>query len=164
MNSYVESVLAQGEHIVYRASISRWKYWIYYLLGTACALGGLSALVDVYTAEDISPAVAAAATLLGACTLLAAAVLRLSTELVLTDRRIIVKRGVFARDTLEMNLAKVETIRVSQGVLGRILNYGNVAVIGTGSTLEPLAFVARPLELRRQLGAIATEKATPPQA
>jgi uncharacterized membrane protein YdbT with pleckstrin-like domain len=92
---------------------------------------------------------------LGLAIMLSAVIRRRTTELVLTDRRIIAKRGIVSRDTVEMNLTKVESLHVSQGFLGRILDYGDVAVVGTGSSLEPMLGVSHPLELRRKLGELA---------
>ena len=53
-----------------------------------------------------------------------------------------------------MNLNKVESLHVNQGLMGRILNYGDVTVVGTGASLEPLRGIARPLELRKKLGEV----------
>jgi hypothetical protein len=53
-----------------------------------------------------------------------------------------------------MNLNKVESLHVNQGLMGRILDYGDVTVVGTGSSLEPLRGIASPLELRKKLGGI----------
>jgi hypothetical protein len=38
--------------------------------------------------------------------------------------------------------------------MGRILDYGDVTVVGTGASLEPLRGIARPLELRKKLGEV----------
>ena len=65
------------------------------------------------------------------------------------------KRGLVSRDTVEMNLNKVESLHVNQGLMGRILDYGDVTVVGTGASLEPLRGISRPLELRKNLGGIA---------
>jgi len=46
-------------------------------------------------------------------------------------------------------MPKVESVDVSQFVLGRLLNYGTVIVRGTGGGLSPLAYVSEPLLLRR---------------
>jgi hypothetical protein len=54
-----------------------------------------------------------------------------------------------------MNLGKVESLHVNQGLIGRMLDYGDVIVVGTGSSLEPLRGIASPLELRRKLGEVA---------
>ena len=51
-------------------------------------------------------------------------------------------------------LSKIESIHVNQGLLGRMLNYGDVTVVGTGSSLEPLRGIADPLQLRIKLGEV----------
>jgi uncharacterized membrane protein YdbT with pleckstrin-like domain len=92
---------------------------------------------------------------IGLAVIFSALIRRQTTELVLTDRRIITKRGLIARNTIEMNLNKVESLHVNQGLMGRILGYGDVTVVGTGASLEPLRGIARPIELRKMLGGIA---------
>lgn len=152
MPSYVESVLAPGERVVHRAAISHWNYALSYLIGIvsiAIAAGTLA------SQSQARMPIAAAAALIGLAIILVAAIRRATTELVLTDRRIIAKRGFIRRDTVEMNLGKVESLHVNQGLLGRLLNFGDVTVVGTGSSLEPLRGIGRPLELRRKLGEIA---------
>jgi hypothetical protein len=52
-----------------------------------------------------------------------------------------------------MNISKVETVDVEQGVLGRMLNYGTVLVRGTGESLEPLRHIEAPLALRNAITA-----------
>ena len=74
----------------------------------------------------------------------------LSSEFAITNKRIIVKVGFISRRTLEMNLGKVESINVDQSILGRILGYGSINIIGTGGTKEPFADISAPLEFRRQ--------------
>jgi uncharacterized membrane protein YdbT with pleckstrin-like domain len=154
VSSYVDSVLAPGETVVHRAAVSHWKYLGSYLVGIVLLAGGASPLFlttrrDYWLAGGIAAAI-------GAVFILTALVRRATTELVLTDRRIIAKRGLVSRDTVEMNLGKVESVHVNQSLLGRLLDYGDVTVVGTGSSLEPLAGIAAPLELRRKLGGISS--------
>jgi uncharacterized membrane protein YdbT with pleckstrin-like domain len=78
---------------------------------------------------------------------------RLSTELAVTDRRVITKVGLIRRTTMEMNLSKVESVVVDQGVLGRMLDYGTVIVKGTGGGLEPLSMIDGPLDFRSRITA-----------
>ena len=40
-----------------------------------------------------------------------------------------------------------------QTVLGRLLNFGDVTVVGVVASLEPLHGIKNPLELRRKIGA-----------
>ena len=75
------------------------------------------------------------------------------TELAVTDRRVIFKTGFVRRRTVEMNMDKVETVDVDQSILGRILGYGTIHVLGTGSGIEHLRQVAHPLELRSAITA-----------
>ena len=55
-----------------------------------------------------------------------------TTQIVITARRIIYKSGFIARNTVEMNKDKIESIDVTQPVLGRLLNFGAIKVKGTG--------------------------------
>ena len=154
MSSYVDSVLAEGERIVYRASISHWKFFLSYLVGGISLLAAPGAYISTENHAGASLAMVAIPLLVGIAVILSAVIRRQTTELVLTDRRIITKRGFVSRDTVEMNLSKVESLHVNQSLMGRILNYGDVTVVGTGASLEPLRGIARPLELRKKLGGI----------
>jgi hypothetical protein len=72
-----------------------------------------------------------------------------SSEFAVTNKRIIIKVGLISRKTLEMNLAKVESVNVNQGIFGRILGYGCVTVIGTGGTREPFHGISHPTQFRK---------------
>jgi uncharacterized membrane protein YdbT with pleckstrin-like domain len=64
---------------------------------------------------------------------------------------VIFKVGLINRRTLELVLAKLETIGVEQGIPGRIFNYGTIIVTGTGGTKEPFRDIADPLEFRKHV-------------
>ena len=72
-----------------------------------------------------------------------------TSEFAITNKRVIIKVGLISRRTLEMNIEKVESVNVDQGILGRIFGYGDITVIGTGGTREPFRHIARPLEFRK---------------
>jgi uncharacterized membrane protein YdbT with pleckstrin-like domain len=163
MSSYVDSVLAEGERIVYRATISHWKFFPSYLVGTLFLLTGFGAYIATGYRAGASLAMVAVPLVIGLAAIFTAIIRRQTTELVLTDRRIITKRGLVSRDTVEMNLSKVESLHVNQSLMGRILDYGDVTVVGTGASLEPLRGIARPLELRKKLGGIAALPAFNPR-
>jgi len=78
---------------------------------------------------------------------------RWTTEIDVTDRRIVYKRGFIRRHTVEMNMDKVESVDVDQSILGRMLNYGDITVWGTGVGIEPLYNIDVPLEFRNQVTA-----------
>ena len=71
-------------------------------------------------------------------------------EFVITNRRIVIKEGFIARRTFEMNLSKIETVNVDQSVMGRILNYGSIIIIGTGGITERVHNIARPMVFKRR--------------
>jgi uncharacterized membrane protein YdbT with pleckstrin-like domain len=158
VTSYVESVLAEGETVLHRASVSHWKFLASYLVGAALVGAGILLAFFASSRNDYLAAGGIAAAI-GVAVVIAAIVRRQTTELVLTDRRIIAKRGFISRDTVEMNLGKVESIHVRQSLPGRLLDYGDVTVVGTGASLEPLLGIARPLELRKKLGELSSARA-----
>ncbi len=74
----------------------------------------------------------------------------MTSEFAITNKRIVIKVGLIARRTLEMNLSKIESVNVNQSILGRILGYGSIVVIGTGGTREVFDQIAEPLVFRRK--------------
>ena len=72
------------------------------------------------------------------------------SEFGITNKRLIIKTGIFSRKTLELNLSKIESVNVNQSILGRILGYGSLGVIGTGGTSENFLSIKNPLEFRRK--------------
>jgi uncharacterized membrane protein YdbT with pleckstrin-like domain len=74
---------------------------------------------------------------------------RATSEFVITNKRVVVKIGLIWRRTLEMNLSRVETVNVDQSVLGRLLDYGTITIIGTGGTRESFRLISKPLEFRK---------------
>jgi uncharacterized membrane protein YdbT with pleckstrin-like domain len=86
---------------------------------------------------------------IGVIFLFAAYIRKISTEMAVTNKRIIIKDGLISRRTIEMNLTKIENIGVDQGIIGRMLDFGTVTVVGTGGTREPFKCVVTPLAFRR---------------
>ena len=71
-----------------------------------------------------------------------------SSELVITDKRVLIKTGIVSRQTLEMFIARVESVGVQQDVLGRMFDYGTVRIRGLGGSEEAFEAIARPIEFR----------------
>ena len=71
------------------------------------------------------------------------------SEFVVTNKRIIVKKGLFSHYTHEMNFSRVEVVNVKQSILGRILGYGSVTIIGTGGSPEFFHNIKNPLLFRK---------------
>ncbi|MCO5231395.1 MAG: PH domain-containing protein [Chitinophagales bacterium] len=75
---------------------------------------------------------------------------RYTDEFVITNRRIVIKTGLISRNTFEMNLSKIESVNVDQSVLGRILGYGSISIIGTGGSRETFPNINNPIEFRKR--------------
>ena len=143
--SYVDSVLQPGETVRYRGDI-HWKVYVPGLLvlvvGLLCfSLGPFGAVLGVIVV------------IAAACLLAWAWLQRATTEIAVTNRRIIYKRGFIERRTIEMNMDKVESVDVNQSVLGRLLDYGDIIVRGTGASLEPFRGIGAPLDFRNHVTA-----------
>jgi uncharacterized membrane protein YdbT with pleckstrin-like domain len=78
---------------------------------------------------------------------------RLTTETDVTDRRVVHKTGFVKRRTFEMALDKIESVDVDQTVLGRLLNYGDVTILGVGEGRQTIPTIASPLAFRNAITA-----------
>jgi uncharacterized membrane protein YdbT with pleckstrin-like domain len=125
--SYIDESLVEGERILHRARISWWSQFGLLLLGVLLlvVVVGLGFLAWAWIKVR-------------------------STEIAITNLRVIVKLGFIKRDTVEINLEKVEALKVEQGFWGRMLNYGTILISGAGTSVAPIADIADPLVFRRK--------------
>jgi uncharacterized membrane protein YdbT with pleckstrin-like domain len=138
LGSYVTQHLDPGETVVYQARL----HWIVYL-GPVIVLG-----IGLVPAASGLLAGGLALLTMGLVWLLAAWVRQASSEFAVTTRRVIIKTGFLSRRTIDLNMSKVESIQVDQDIVGRLLNYGTITVIGTGGTKEPFPMIDDPLTFR----------------
>lgn len=127
MASYVENTLIKDEKIIYRGKISFWSLLPMILLG-------LILLPFAFV---------------GVLFWLAALARYLTTELAFTNKRVIAKFGFISRKTIELNLSKVESLQVNQGILGRIFNFGTLIISGAGNPQAPIPGISNPMTFRR---------------
>jgi uncharacterized membrane protein YdbT with pleckstrin-like domain len=151
---YVERVLQPGETVLERTHIHWWFVWrrTVLLIVLAIVLAGAATQQsgDRQTGLLVGAAAAAVLALLLA---IGPLITRATTELAVTNRRVIHKTGLIRRHTIEISRGQVESVDVDQGVLGRIMNFGNIVVHGTGSTPEPFRYIANPLKFRSAITA-----------
>ena len=153
MASYVETIVGPGEHILHVGRVSLWSILSSLLGGTFLIVVAIGLLLVPVGSPDVTHALAGIAAALGAILIVIALVRRSSTELAVTNRRVIAKFGLVARRTVEMNLAKIESVRVEQTVMGRLFGFGSIIVTGTGSTMDPIQFIADPIAFRQAIQA-----------
>jgi len=145
--AYIHSILEPGEQIRYHTTIS-WTVYTPAILLAICAVASLLAGGSYAGMANIGWFAAIVFALAAIVVFLPAWFRRLTTEIAVTDRRVILKRGLIRRHTVEMNMQKVESVDVDQTLIGRLFNYGNVTIRGTGSSFEKLNRIDSPLKLR----------------
>ena len=157
--SYVESNLVPGETVIYQTRL-HWIVMLGHIFFGVLLLISPGAVLLYYALTEpgidsrsvhLMQGGAAVLLLSGIAVIVAGMLRRNATEMAVTNRRVVVKTGLAARKTIEMLLAKVESIEVSETTMGRMLGYGTMVVIGTGGTSEPFYKVAHPLQFRNQV-------------
>ena len=169
MGSYVNRTLGPNESVKYTAQRSLWRYWLYLLIGGLLVLGALSgfgsSLFSAGPAHAGSPIMSrtmSALLVVGVIIFFWPFVARRTTELVVTDKRVIAKVGLLSTTSVEIRFEKIESVRVVQGLIGRMLNYGDVVITGTGSTHDPIPDISSPRQFTMALNAaMEAAKATP---
>jgi uncharacterized membrane protein YdbT with pleckstrin-like domain len=149
--TYYTKVLQPDESVKYVGTLHWTIYKNSILLGMLTIIVAVASLnvTDEYRLITLSASGIVA--FLTIVSFLRAWFVRVTTEIVVTDKRVIHKVGWIARRTEEINVSKVETVDVSQGVPGRILDFGTVLIRGIGGSWEPLRRVAEPLKLRNAI-------------
>jgi uncharacterized membrane protein YdbT with pleckstrin-like domain len=146
--AYYTQVLEPGEQVRFIGEL----HWIRFLPGVL--LAGVALVVLLAAAgqgESGAIGMLALAGILGALaawSLFANWLEQRTTEIVITDKRVIHKTGLIGRQTQEINVSKVESVLVAQGLFGRLFDYGTVTIKGTGGGWEPLRMIRQPLRLR----------------
>ncbi len=127
MASYIEGALIKDERVIYTGNISLWS------LAPLIALGVLFLF----------------AWGLGIIFWVVAYIRYKTTELAFTNKRVIAKFGFISRQTVELNITKVESIQVNQDILGRIFNFGTLVISGAGNPQAPIPGISDPMAFRR---------------
>ena len=154
MGRYIDEILQPGEKVLYSTN----AHWSFYL--PAIGTWIVAALLLVVSGMVLVPALTllcwAAAAIVAVVALYLTAKAwfhRWTTETDVTDRRVVHKSGFIKRRTFEMALDKIESVDVSQSILGRLLNYGDVTILGVGEGKETISAIASPLAFRNSITA-----------
>jgi len=157
---YVERHLLPGERVLYRTRL----HWVLFVKPGLLTLAGVALMVLLRQVEDPRWlwVIGGAGALVGLLWGLVRYVEVMTSEFAVTTSRLIFKVGLISRYTTELLLARVESIGVQQGLLGRLLNHGDLTVTGTGGAREVFRRVRDPIGFRNHvqqasLGAGSTE-------
>jgi len=141
----------EGERIVQRAHVS----WVIYLPAILVAILAVAAggfLLHQDNNPDVRNAVKIFGGLLGIWALWLASrawIRRGSARFAVTNKRVFIRYGFVRHHSTEILLSQVEGISVTQGLGGRLFDYGTVLIEGTGGDAEPYLWIAAPLAFRR---------------
>ena len=157
MSSYVDTLLANGEEIVYSTK----KHWIApafaTITGSLLTLGGLAALFGQFFTDNrflngLLLWGGLGALLIGLVLLANAAVKWWAQHYFVTNQKVMKVEGVFRKSTSGSALEKINDITMDQPLLGRWLGYGTVRVLTAAdeSNLH-YTFMRQPLEFRKAI-------------
>jgi uncharacterized membrane protein YdbT with pleckstrin-like domain len=154
MGRYIDEILQPGEKVLYSTN----AHWIFYLPAILAWIVALALLVlsRVTTTEGIillCLSASAVVALAAVYWMIRGWFHRLTTETDVTDRRVVHKTGFVKRRTFEIALDKIESVDVDQTILGRILNYGDVTIMGVGEGRQTISTIASPLAFRSAITA-----------
>jgi uncharacterized membrane protein YdbT with pleckstrin-like domain len=154
MGRYIDEILQPGEKVLYSTN----AHWMFYLPGLAAWIVAviLFALSRTTTVEGVILLCLASSAVVALVALYWTARAwfhQWTTETDVTDRRVVHKTGFIKRRTFEMALDKIESVDVNQSILGRILDYGDVTIMGVGEGRESIKTIASPLAFRNAITA-----------
>ena len=157
MMSNIDQVLYPGERVEVVGALHGWIYVDAVVMGLICFIVALAFLVPLMGVIG-----AVLALLVFVMFILDARLNVIGTELTITDRRVIFTYGFFGRRTMELDHAKVEGFTVEQGIIGRMMNFGQVTVTGVGGMSMEIPLVRDPLRFRaRTMQCLARTDAIP---
>jgi len=142
--TYIEKNLMDDETLVH---VTRLHAIV--LLVPAMLVSVLAGTISILYDFEIAWYIVALLLLIAAVRLLDRLVLYLTSEFGVTSKRVLGKTGLIRLKTVDIVLAKVEAIRIRQSILGRIFDFGEVFVTGTGGTVEILSFIPDPVEFSK---------------
>lgn len=78
-------------------------------------------------------------------------IVKATTEIAITNNRLVYKRGLVARQVGEMSIDRIEGVNVLQTILGRIFDYGRLAIRGMGVGEVVLPPIEDPIAFRKAI-------------
>ena len=154
MGRYIDENLQPGEKVLYSTN----AHWMFFLPAIAAWFVAvvflvLSRMIVADVPVLLCLTMAALAALFALYKTFTAWFHRWTTETDVTNLRVVHKTGFIKRRTFEMSLDKVESVDVNQSILGRIMNYGDVTILGVGEGKETISTIASPLAFRNSITA-----------
>lgn len=126
------------------------------LVLVALALFARDPVSGLFAQSPVAASILAAGLLLVvAVPLLVVRFLVTTHEFGVTDRRVIARMGWLSVRTVDLSVAKVESLVIEQSPAGRMLGFGDVKVVGTGGSAELFRGVQDPIGFRKAVNQAA---------
>ena len=136
------------------------RHWIIFLIPAVLIMIAIVLIFQTSTLALIGYGLAAFSLLLTLCIYLAYT----KHLCVITNKRIYLRRGVIRRYSWEKFLNKIDAIEVHQGLLGRFLGYGTVALVANGGSKKAIKHIHNPIFFRNHLQALVDKQIHFPNA
>lgn len=140
--SYVASVLANGEQVVYIGKL----HWGIYIAPMAMIASAF--ILPFFVSSTIAIVWGFVVFIFGPAGLISAALASWTNEFAVTNRKVIAKTGLIWRKTIELMLAKIDSVQVSQSISGRLLGYGDL-VLAVATEKQPMRFLQNPMQFKQ---------------
>ncbi|MDO3523604.1 PH domain-containing protein [Ralstonia pseudosolanacearum] len=136
MGSFVENSLIPGEKVEMRATITWLSQFWYFVFAIALIMTVIFPVILI----------------------LFAVINVTSTELAVTNKKIIGKAGFIRRVSIDLPLDKLESVNISQGIIGRIFGFGRITVRGVGGNSVAIPYIKSPMDFRRVVMSLLDRK------
>ena len=146
--SYVSSSLISGEEV------KHWGKVHYFIFLKPVILGFITVAIIISAMANKMPEAALFSVVFaipGFIYFIQSIIWYFTTEYAITDRRIILKTGLISRKASELFLNKAEGLKIDQGIIGRIFNYGTISMDGTGGTKDNYRYLYAPMLFRKRM-------------
>ena len=164
MVKYIESTLIEGEEILFSPEIHPMAYFIpvirlafYILIGLIlCFVLG----DEPFDTPDKLRTLGIMLGLLGVfelCFLVYNYLYYSRMEMAVTNKRVVCKTGIIGVNSEELQWNRIESIEIRQGIIGRLLNYGDVNFSGTGVSFVRFDTVKNPRMVKAKAAEILSK-------
>lgn len=134
----IEKMLVSGEEVILRAQL----HWAIYWRSFAVLL---FAVLLMFVAMPLAMLVGAVGIFMLCVSILTQHFLILAV----TNKRVLARYGLLQMDVVDIRLSKVESIDLERMLLGHMLGYASVVVMGTGQRMIRVQYIANAEAFRR---------------
>jgi uncharacterized membrane protein YdbT with pleckstrin-like domain len=130
INSYIKSVLGQNEEVLL-ITHQHWFVWLHAIYKALLII--ISILILFNVAQVISPAIpfvyGNVLLIIPLVSVIYQLLLWENRQFLVTSRRVIQTSGFINKDVIDSSLDKVNDIKMTQSIFGRMFNYGDIEIL-----------------------------------